>query len=50
MVKLAGIKLKGFGLDKKGELIRKPHRQSVSSKLRERTSKRIRPVRRRIVQ
>ncbi len=44
------IRLKGFAIGKKGELVRKPHRQSVSAKLHERKSKRIRPVRRRIIQ
>ena len=39
------IKLKGFDFDKHGKLIRKPHRQSVSERLRWKHSKRIKVVR-----
>ena len=38
--------IKGFALDTNGKIVRKPHRQSVSERLRVKHSKRVRPVRR----
>ncbi len=46
MVKLAGIKVRGYDFDKHGALVKKPFRQAVSERLRQKHSKRIKPVRR----
>jgi len=39
------IQLKGFALNSKGEPVRKPHRQSVSERLRQKHSKRVKVAR-----
>ena len=39
------IQIKGFAIDKHGKLVRRPHRQSVSQRLREKRSKRVKVAR-----
>ena len=38
------IRIRGYALDKNGKLVRRPHRQSVSERLRQKHSKRVKPV------
>lgn len=45
MVKLRGTPVKGIEF-KDGKIVQRPFRQSVSERLRQKHSKRIRPVRR----
>ncbi len=39
------IQIKGFAIDKHGKLVRRPDRQSVSQRLREKRSKRVKVAR-----
>lgn len=43
-MKLTGIQIKGFTVSKDGAIKKRPRKQSVSERIRQRSSKRVRPA------